>query len=432
MNLPDRSSLDHLRHQARDLQRSEGTKLAAAQRELARRYGFKGWTALRNHVMDRRLAAAVDDALGGRVSPDLSGDGPVVRLLRGDATGIDPAVSLPPRDWPPLLYVLFSRVSTPEARRAAAADLLERGADVAVSWVHPEYPEPPQTPLTASVAIHRDAELTKLLLAAGADPSDGEAMYHGTEEDGYACLRLLLEAGGSPKGANAIAHMLDRDDLPGLDLLLTHYGEPDGDLHRGIHDAIVRGRSTAHVARLVEAGADPGYVKDGVTAPVRAWLLGLDVGLPLGDLSPVEAALAGLSEEPIEIPDEFGWVLVGVASRGDTRAVERLVALGMSPDARGEGGKTPLHTAGFAGHAGVVQTLLRLGADSSIREFWHDGTPLNWSVLAAVHAPVGARNDTLRLLIDAGRHGDPEFWLTLTPERPDLREMLGLASANAG
>jgi hypothetical protein len=49
-HLPDRPNLDHLKHQARDLQRAQGGTLRDAQRSIARRYGFASWDALRDHV----------------------------------------------------------------------------------------------------------------------------------------------------------------------------------------------------------------------------------------------------------------------------------------------------------------------------------------------------------------------------------------------
>ncbi len=53
--LPSRPNLEHLRNEARDLQRGlratdPDTKLSDAQLAVARRYGFPSWPALRAHV----------------------------------------------------------------------------------------------------------------------------------------------------------------------------------------------------------------------------------------------------------------------------------------------------------------------------------------------------------------------------------------------
>jgi len=67
-HLPDRPNLDHLKHQARDLQRAQGGTLRGAQRSVAQRYGFASWDALRDHVnqvtaaspAERRTHAGID------------------------------------------------------------------------------------------------------------------------------------------------------------------------------------------------------------------------------------------------------------------------------------------------------------------------------------------------------------------------------------
>lgn len=422
LTLPDRPSLDHLRKQARDLQKEGGLKLASAQRELAKRYGFKDWTALRAHVLGLRLDAAVNDALGGRISPDLSGDDPVFRLLKGDATGIDPHRKLAPRDWPPLLYVAFSRVSTPEARRSAVADLLARGAEPNVHWIHPEYPEPPQTAVAASVWIHFDVEMLRLLLDAGAAPNDGEGMYHGTEQDGHACLRLLIERGASVKGHNALAHMLDREDPEGLALLLDRWGEPEDELHRALHFALTRGRGDGLLRMLVAAGADPEFVMDGVSARTRAVMLGRPGALPGGSPSEAEARVMRAIEtgEPTEVPPEFGWAIVAAAGADDVARLERLFAAGFDPDFRGENGKTGLHEAGWHGRANAVRLLLEKGADPNLRDHAHDGTPLNWTVLAASQKKREGHLETIKFLRAAGAKGSDDWLRTLVKDDADL------------
>jgi hypothetical protein len=66
--LPDRPNLDHLKHQARDLQKAQRGTLRGAQRSVAQRYGFASWDALRDHVnqvtgatpAERRTHAGID------------------------------------------------------------------------------------------------------------------------------------------------------------------------------------------------------------------------------------------------------------------------------------------------------------------------------------------------------------------------------------
>jgi Lon protease-like protein len=55
-SLPEKPSEEHLRKQAKDLARGEAIQLAAAQRRLAREYGYRNWSELIRHV--KSLSAA--------------------------------------------------------------------------------------------------------------------------------------------------------------------------------------------------------------------------------------------------------------------------------------------------------------------------------------------------------------------------------------
>ena len=61
--LPLRPSLEQLRKQAKDLARAKDVKLAAAQFEIARDYGFTRWEHLVDHVRAARGQDALKDAL---------------------------------------------------------------------------------------------------------------------------------------------------------------------------------------------------------------------------------------------------------------------------------------------------------------------------------------------------------------------------------
>ena len=55
-SLPEKPSAEYLRKQAKDLARGEAIQLAAAQRRLAREYGYRNWSELIRHVQS--LSAA--------------------------------------------------------------------------------------------------------------------------------------------------------------------------------------------------------------------------------------------------------------------------------------------------------------------------------------------------------------------------------------
>jgi ankyrin repeat protein len=97
--------------------------------------------------------------------------------------------------------------------------LLDAGADVTQPFVDGEHT---LSPLYGAAGKNQNAEMTKLLLDAGANPEDGESLYHSMEEHGMECARLLLEAGAKVEGSNALHHCLDQDDIEKLKLLLSY------------------------------------------------------------------------------------------------------------------------------------------------------------------------------------------------------------------
>ena len=76
---------------------------------------------------------------------------------------------------------------TPSSRPPTLArELLARGADPNVTFSN-EYGE--MSALYGAAGVVHDPELTRVLLEAGADPDDGESVYHATEAASPACLR---------------------------------------------------------------------------------------------------------------------------------------------------------------------------------------------------------------------------------------------------
>jgi ankyrin repeat protein len=178
--------------------------------------------------------------------PEIERD-PWARLVLGRGWEGDPNERGGPRGWPPLLYVCHSCFASP----ALARELLVRGADPNARFRN-EHGE--MSALYGAAGVLHDPELTLILLEAGADPDDGESVYHATEAESPKCLRLLLEHGAETRGTNALAHALDGDRLEAVRLLLKAGADPsEGAL---VAHAVRRGRGPEFLRLLAEHGAD--------------------------------------------------------------------------------------------------------------------------------------------------------------------------------
>jgi ankyrin repeat protein len=412
-------------------------RLADAQRATAIELGFASWTELKHEVeaerqsFDQRVQRFVEDATVGRLErarrrlerdPGISSAGVVPALLLGDTFRVAaelrrdaalPRVLLPPRNWTPLLYACHSCFCRDEARtrglHETARLLLEAGADPNIAAPSPTWPGSMWTPLYGAAGVVHDAELTTLLLEAGANPDDGESVYHACESRDHTCLRILLDHGARLEGTNALAHMLDYDDLEGARLLLERGAGPgEGD---AVHHAILRGRDARFIDLLYEHHADlerPN--RDGITPYALAVRLNrVETAVHLVRLGavptagPVDeflaacrrgdavAAGAAVAENPQLVGSlraDDVELLTESASWKDQAALRLLLDLGFPLDARGELDGTALHQAAWWGRAENVALLLERGA-SVHRGSWfgRDSTPLAWATHGSTACP---------------------------------------------
>ena len=218
-------NLEQLRKQAKELVRAARAgeadaltrlgdlpvRLASAQLVLAREHGYTSWPAL-VHALETTVESFVAAATSGRgerarrlleARPDIAAD-PWAGLVLGTGWDGDPSTPGGPLGWAPLLYVAHSCFAPVQLAR----DLLARGADPNATFTN-EYGV--MTAIYGAAGVVHDPALTALLLEAGADPNDGESLYHCAEAPDTACLRLLLEHGARPAGTAALAHAIDYD-----------------------------------------------------------------------------------------------------------------------------------------------------------------------------------------------------------------------------
>lgn len=464
-------------------------RLHDAQSCLAREHGFPSWADLQLFVHARRALAddpnlAVrrwltmvysGDVAGGNnahrpavaerlliENPTLPGDDPYLACAVGDEAGLRRATLHDPT-WvhreggplrlPPLVAVthssLASRPGFRERLRGCASFLLAAGASpnqsIGNRWPPASLEAPSATErlsaLYGAAGKAFDPEQTGLLLEAGADPNDGESLYHSLEAP--ACTRLLLGAGARIAGSNAMYRALDLDDVSVLQLLLAHGGDPNeppmgppaSEWGSPLLWAIRRRRSLAHVEALLAAGARAdACTPDGVSAHTLALRFGQAevaellerAGAGREPLAAAEAFMAACARGDAESaraiqqahPGVIGSLdnarlrmLPELAAQGCVAAVKAMVTCGWPLEIRGgDIDASALNHAVFRGDAALTHFLLEHGADWRTMHGFGDNVcgSLSW---ASLNQPVEG-GDWVECAMALCAHGLP-------PARPD-------------
>ena len=307
-------------------------------------------------------------------------------------------------DWAPLLYACYSRLDLDgHSTLGVAGFLIERGADPDSHYMWGgqyrftalagAFGEGEMGPVNQPPHQHCTA-LAGLLLDAGADPNDGQALYNTMFTPGQECLAMLLD------------HGLNRDHRNNWrwaaeDGVYTE--NPDRTLDYQLNWAVQK----HHVERaklLIDHGADvTGRTQDGRTlheAAIRAGHPDLaqylaDHGAEAAELD-VSARLTGACQAGDAdaarqlVGDDPGLIerlqraepdlVVDAAATNRLDAVRLMADLGF--DLGRVGDVAPLHQAAFQGHRAMVELLLERGAELSVRDNYHAATPLQWAMTA--------------------------------------------------
>lgn len=304
--------------------------------------------------------------------------------------------------WEPLLYCCYSRLNSSDTGHSTlevARLLLKRGADPNAGFLW-RGNIPAFTALTGAFGEgeagahnpphqYRDA-LVRLLLDAGADPNDGQALYNTRAP--VEVLELLFSYGlGRDKGGPWIKRVGERWGKPS-DLLLEELWGAS------------RHNQFDRVKLLVEHGADvtqPG-MRNGRTAYEEARLAGNDEiaeyllqhGANRVELDEkerfVSACVAGRREEALAMLRKNPKLIEQIGEERRSEVVHKAVKSGRDEAVRlvAELGfdlnamilkRTPMHDAAWGNHVEMIKLLLQLGADPSIRDGSHNGTPLDWA-----------------------------------------------------
>ena len=456
----DPGALQRLRHFSSELNPEHAAAtlpaLHDAQLAVAREQGFPSWPRFRAFIADSQLdfqglvAAFIDAAVsdGKRAeailsaNPKIADAGFYVALVLGNSKRVEQTLAkMPqlgnarsgPQNCEPLLYVCFSRYANGRSTRAAdlaetARVLLRHGAEANAFSVPESFPNIRLSCLYAATGLNNNPALAQALLEAGANPNDGESLYHSTEHRDLACMKLLLSHGATPAGANALKHMLDREDLEGLRLLLAAGADPNETNERGetaLHWAVWRGRSVETIAALVDKGADlNARRKDGRTAYALAVVSGqtqvasllqargADTGLSELDgyvrdcatADPEQLARLLATRPAVNHEPGYDRLLPDLAANHYTPAVRALLAAGLPVNGRGEAGGTALHWACWKGHADLVEVLISHGASLTLEDTEFHATPSGWLHHGSTNCAEGTGDyaRVARLLIAAG------------------------------
>lgn len=464
--LPERPNLDQLKKQAKDLlddiraNRPEavarvpqnelaGFALADAQRILAREYGFPSWTKLKERVelSGPALAARtlIRAALHGDAAqvtamlqayPRLSRADIQIAAALGDATGVrdwlahDPALatkSAEERHWTPLLSACVGRVGGDDASRAdCVRQLLAAGANANDHWTDAAYPDAKLPALYGATGINNYPQVARVLLAAGANPNDGESIYHAAEHNHVACLEALLEGGADLGQRNEqwkntplyflLGHAPTTHQAQaaraGIAWLLDHGADPNVTAYEvaevPLFPAIRNGWDVGLIRHFLAKGANPDARRaDGLSLHRQASRLGRgDIARLLADhgaaveTSPEDEFLSAVaSGDAITARRLIGanprWrkscardlrQIVGeAAKRGEIGPIALAGELGAGVEQPNDKGETILHFAALHGQPAVVRQLIAIGSPINQRDSTYHAPPLGWCVHGSIH-----------------------------------------------
>ncbi|MDE0039535.1 MAG: ankyrin repeat domain-containing protein [Gammaproteobacteria bacterium] len=448
-----------------------GASTGAAREAVAAEYGFGTWRQLEayathpgdnsdflllgcltyfqtdrpeNRARARKMLEA-DPGLGTRYIWHAAGVGDVAAVARF----LDDEPSLVNQrggyfDWEPLLYACYSRLDLDGHSTLGVAGLLiERGADP-----DSHYMWGGQYRFTALTGAFGEGEmgpvnqppheycvaLAGLLLDAGADPNDGQALYNTMFTPGHECLAMLLDHGLNRDHRNnwrwagkdgvytenpdrtldyQLNWAVQKHHVDRAKLLIDHGAAvtgrtPDG---KTLYEVAVRAGHPDLARYLAEHGAEPAQLD------VSARLIG---ACQAGDADTARQMVndnPGLVERLQQAEPDL---VVDAAGTNRLAAVGLMAELGF--DLGRVGDVAPLHQAAFQGHRDMVELLLAKGAALGVRDNHHAATPLQWAMTAGSSEVVDYLKSLPIGAFDAVVTGDVDRLKSLLDDDPSLLE----------
>jgi ankyrin repeat protein len=305
--------------------------------------------------------------------------------------------------------------------------------------------------------------LVRLLLERGAQPDDGESVYHAAQHDHRACLATLLEFGADLSGRHTVhgntplyflaSHRARNPITPtvlrGMAWLLEHGADPtvpsiaaptaahtatagETPLHRiaaGGHDPATAMLLIAHGAAVDPPRADGRTplalaIRSGNGAMVECLLgQGADASRVtardayVGACARADetAARALLQQTPSlrhELQSEDGDALLDAIEDDRAASVALMLTLGWPLTTESAWGGTPLHWAAWRGRVTFVRQLIAAGAPINVRDRAYGSSPIAWAAHGSRYADHAGDVDYVAIvgaLLDAGATRDASF-----------------------
>ncbi len=430
------TTIEQVEHEVTNLIRQSGEQTdSAAKRQIALSYGFSTWRhlevyllALSNDQTSDFLKHACLSYLNDwwddeRARAMLADDSTLARhdifhaAATGDVNAVEAFLAVDKNlanqrggyfGWEPLMYACYSRLNLPGKSCVAAAQcLVDHGADANAFFMWGG-----QYRFTALTGVFGEGEngptkcpehsqceaMARLLLGAGANPNDGQALYNRMFTPGHKCIQLLLEFG------------LNADHkcnwwLEDHGMLVQH---PEQTLRYQLNWA-VKNSHHERARLLIDHGAKLTTKQGEKSLYESAMLAGDEVlaeylvasGAERSELDQVASFAAACmsgneSAAQMMLDSDPGLMarlqsarpeFVSQAAGGNHLEAIRVIAK-LGGDINGPAAVGPLHEAAWSGNLDMIKTLVELGAVVTARDKHHTATPLQWALHNGGHQAV--------------------------------------------
>ena len=356
-----------------------------------------------------------------------------------------------PNNWQPILYACFSRLLRGDPERApgireVVRRLLAGGADPNASFIHDG--EWLQVALYGAAGIAGDVELTRILLGAGADPTDdrdgyhgNEVLYHACELPDPTCAMLVIDAGARQDLVDYdLGRALNFPNPEMVEMFCAHGARASADT---LHQAVWRRRPARTVRALLDAGAPIDAADEHGLTPLR-------VAVRWGEDTVAQVLRErGADESPLTEEDRAMGGYMSGRDRGAPRAValsmldemlmlsiqgghleamRRLLDAGARIDGDPDSEEIPLSDACWRGRVQMTHDLLERGASLTFRD---GGSAIGAALNGSRHCHDPEGGPSMRIIDEIPKEPYAEIVRVLLAAGAPVPERVGEGRARA-